>query len=83
MICSRHVRTELYIYIPLPKNHKKFFCEVTSNLKLKLRGILLLDTLRNLSNHSLLMGILSFCRKLGNIIMVTEFCGSSCRIRIV
>ena len=52
--------------IPLPKNHKKFFCEVTSNLKLKLLRILLLGTLRNLSNHSLLVGILSFCRKLGN-----------------
>ena len=58
--------TDTVCVFPLPKYHKKFFCEVTSNLKLKLLRILLLGTLRNLSNHSLLVGILSFCRKRGN-----------------
>ena len=38
---------------PLPKNHKKFFCEVTSNRNLKLLRILLLDTPRNLCNRPL------------------------------
>ena len=82
--------TDTVCVIPLPKNHKTFLCEVTSNLKLKLLRILLLDTLLGTCPITHFKCVFSrFVEKLvtelhfGNGITVTEFCGSSCRIRIL